>query len=107
MSVNHANVMSRPDFAKSVFQFPGNLTDGHVAVKMKQRHPKVVVFSQAQPPCPVDNVACATAHHWARSVEGWGRTVRFIKALRLRTHSQKSTVAARAMADRKTFGHRS
>lgn len=25
----------------------------------------------------------------------------------LRTHSQKSTVAARAMADRKTFGHRS
>lgn len=27
--------------------------------------------------------------------------------LRLRTHSQKSTVAARAMADRKTVGHRS
>ena len=26
---------------------------------------------------------------------------------RLRTHSQKSTVAARAMADRKTVGHRS
>jgi len=26
---------------------------------------------------------------------------------RLRTHSQKSTVAARAMAERKTFGHRS
>ena len=28
-------------------------------------------------------------------------------APRLRTHSQKSTVAARAMADRKTVGHRS
>lgn len=27
--------------------------------------------------------------------------------VRLRTHSQKSTVAARAMAERKTFGHRS
>ena len=27
--------------------------------------------------------------------------------IRLRTHSQKSTVAARAMADRKTVGHRS
>ena len=26
---------------------------------------------------------------------------------RLRTHSQNSTVAARAMADRKTVGHRS
>jgi len=28
-------------------------------------------------------------------------------AARLRTHSQKRTVAARAMADRKTVGHRS
>ena len=28
-------------------------------------------------------------------------------AFRLRTHSQKSTVAARAMAERKTVGHRS
>ena len=28
-------------------------------------------------------------------------------SLRLRTHSQNSTVAARAMADRKTFGQRS
>ena len=27
--------------------------------------------------------------------------------IRLRTHSQKSTVAARAMAERKTVGHRS
>ena len=31
----------------------------------------------------------------------------WLEALRLRTHSQNSTVAARAMADRKTVGHRS
>ena len=31
----------------------------------------------------------------------------WLSQTRLRTHSQKSTVAARAMADRKTFGHRS
>ena len=30
-----------------------------------------------------------------------------VEALRLRTHSQNSTVAARAMADRKTVGQRS
>lgn len=30
-----------------------------------------------------------------------------ISTTRLRTHSQKSTVAARAMAERKTVGHRS
>ncbi len=32
---------------------------------------------------------------------------RLVDGARLRTHSQKSTVAARAMAERKTFGHRS
>lgn len=33
--------------------------------------------------------------------------VEFDDLIRLRTHNQKSTVAARAMADRKTVGHRS
>ena len=36
------------------------------------------------------------------------RPVLFLgSGIRLRTHSQNSTVAARAMADRKTVGHRS
>ncbi len=37
----------------------------------------------------------------------YGESPHFITLPRLRTHSQKSTVAARAMAERKTFGHRS
>ena len=48
-------------------------------------------------------------------VESHGRTFYFVAmarlspegTARLRTHSQKSTVAARAMAERKTVGHRS
>ena len=43
----------------------------------------------------------------AAEIEGLRKALERINTTRLRTHSQKSTTAARAMADRKTVGHRS
>ena len=66
------------DLAKNVFQVHG-IDDRGKAVLCKQlRRAQVAVFFANLPPCLIGMEACASAHHWARTLLSFGHTVRLI-----------------------------
>ena len=66
------------DLAKSVFQVHGADRDGHPVIRKKLRRGQVLDFFSKLPPCLVGMEACASAHHWARELQGMGHEVRLI-----------------------------
>ncbi len=66
------------DLAKSVFQAHGVDADG-VTVLVKRLHRKQMVpFFTKLPPCLIGVEACATAHHWARTLSAMGHEVKLM-----------------------------
>ncbi len=66
------------DLAKQVFQLRGAIVDGEVVFRKKLSRKQFVAFMEAHPRCRVAMEACATAHHWARTLMGFGHEVRLI-----------------------------
>jgi transposase len=66
------------DLAKNVFQAHGAASDGSVVFRRKLSRAQLVKFFAAQPPCLVAMEACASAHHWARTIVALGHTVKLI-----------------------------
>ena len=66
------------DIAKNVFQVHGVDADGGVVLRKKLRRSELHRFFQALPPCLVGMEACATAHHWARTLSACGHEVRLM-----------------------------
>lgn len=66
------------DLAKNVFQAHGARADGSVAFRKKLTRNQVLPFFAEQPVCLVAMEACASAHHWARSIRDLGPEVRLI-----------------------------
>ncbi|MFZ5526427.1 MAG: IS110 family transposase [Pseudomonadota bacterium] len=67
------------DLAKSVFALHG--VDEHgkpVLVSPKVARDKLVGMIAALPPCTIGMEACSGAHHWARTFEAFGHTVRLM-----------------------------
>ena len=67
------------DLAKSVFALHG--VDEHgkaVLVSPKVARDKLVGVIAALPPCTIGMEACSGAHHWARTFEAFGHTVRLM-----------------------------
>jgi transposase len=66
------------DIAKSVFQVHGVDEEG-VSVVMKRLHRKQVLpFFSKLPSCLIGIEACATAHHWARTLVALGHEVKLM-----------------------------
>lgn len=68
------------DIAKHVFQVHGIDAAGAVCVREKLRRDDVVGFFEALPPCLIGIEACATGHHWARTLTALGHKVRLMPA---------------------------
>lgn len=66
------------DLAKNVFQANGATADGSVGFRVKLARSQVLQFFAKQPACLVAMEACASAHHWARSIRDLGHEVRLI-----------------------------
>lgn len=66
------------DLAKQVFQLHGATAEGEVVFRKKLSRKQFLTFMQTQPACHVAMEACATAHHWARTLMDLGHQVRFI-----------------------------
>jgi transposase len=66
------------DLAKSVFQVHGVNAEGAVIVRRQLRRRQVLPFFEKLSPCLVGMEACATSHHWARSIEQLGHHVRLM-----------------------------
>jgi transposase len=66
------------DLAKTVFQVHGVDAAGRAVVRKKLRRSQLMTFFAELEPCLVGLEACATAHHWARSLQALGHEVRLI-----------------------------
>ena len=66
------------DIAKTWFQVHGADADGKPVFRYKLRRDQMEAFFQELPPTVVGMEACATAHHWARSLGALGHQVRLL-----------------------------
>src|SRR6202162_1459200 len=66
------------DLAKNAFQVHGIDERGKAALCKQLRRAQVAVFFANMPPCVIGMEACASAHHWARTLLRFGHTVRLI-----------------------------
>lgn len=66
------------DIAKHVFQVHGIDKAGSVVIRRKLRRSEVLHFFEGLAPCLVGIEACATAHHWARSLIALGHRVKLM-----------------------------
>jgi transposase len=66
------------DIAKSVFQVHGVDAAGQVVIRRQLKRRYVLAFFQNLSPCPVGIEACASSHHWSRTLQALGHTVRLM-----------------------------
>ncbi len=66
------------DLAKNVFQVHGVDDEGTVVIRRQLRRSRVLLFFKTLPPCLIGIEACATAHHWARQLIGFGHRVKLM-----------------------------
>lgn len=66
------------DLAKNVFQVHAVDEHGKVALRKQLRRDQMTVFFVNLPPCLIGMEACGSAHHWARTLQGFGHTVRLM-----------------------------
>ena len=66
------------DLAKSVFQVHGVDRAEKPIVTRQLRRNQMIEFFQKLEPCLIGMEACASAHHWARTLAALGHTVKLI-----------------------------
>ncbi len=66
------------DLAKCVFQAHGVDEAGEAVLVKKLHRKQMIPFFSKLPPCLIGVEACATAHHWARTLISMGHDVRII-----------------------------
>ncbi|PIO41822.1 transposase, partial [Phyllobacterium zundukense] len=66
------------DIAKNVFQLHGVDAHGQIVPRKSLRRGQLHQFFEKLPPCLIGMEACATAHHWARTLMTSGHDVRLI-----------------------------
>ena len=66
------------DLAKNVLQIHGVDARGKVVLRKQLRRAQVAPFFANLPPCLIGMEACASAHHWGRTLERFGHTVRLM-----------------------------
>lgn len=66
------------DLAKNVFQIYGVDERGKAVLRKQVRRGQLTGFFVNLPPCLIGMEACASAHHWGRTLERLGHTVRLM-----------------------------
>jgi transposase len=66
------------DLAKNVFQVHGVDERSKTVLRKQLRRAQVAAFLANLPPCVIGMEACASAHHWARTLQRFGHMVRLI-----------------------------
>jgi transposase len=77
-SVHHEDTTVGIDLAKSVFQVHAVDERGRAVLRKQRRRDQMTAFFANLPPCLIGMEACASAHHWARTLQRFGHTVRLM-----------------------------
>jgi transposase len=88
------------DIAKNIFQVFLADANGRELGNKKMNRKALVPFFANLPACTIGIEACATAHHWARTLEAHGHTVKLIQPQRVKAFlsGRNKTDAADAKA---------
>jgi transposase len=78
------------DLAKHVFQVHGVDAEGATVVRRQLRRGQVLAFFSRLPRCLVGLEACATAHYWARELQGLGHEVRLMPAQYVKAYVKRN-----------------
>lgn len=74
------------DLAKNVFHVAAFDGRGREVGCKRLRRGQLLAYFAQRPPCVVGLEACASAHHWARQLQGLGHRVRLIAAQYVRAY---------------------
>jgi transposase len=66
------------DLAENVFQVHALDERGKPVLRKQLRRAQVAAFFGNLPPCVIGMEACASAHHWGRTLQCFGHTVRLM-----------------------------
>jgi transposase len=66
------------DLAKNVFQVHGVDAQGKAVLRRQLRRDQMASFFANLPACVIGMEACASSHHWARKLQGFGHAVRLM-----------------------------
>jgi transposase len=66
------------DLAKNVFQVHGVDERGKPVLRKQLRRGQIAEVFVNLPPCLIGMEACASAHHWGRTLQRFGHTVRLM-----------------------------
>jgi transposase len=66
------------DTSKAVFTLHAVDKTGHAVLRRDLRRQEVVPFFKKQPPIEIALEACGSSHHWGRTLQGLGHSVRLI-----------------------------
>jgi len=66
------------DLAKNVFQVHALDERGRAVLRKQLRRDQLAGFFVNLPPCLIGMEACASAHHWARTLQKFGHSVRLM-----------------------------
>jgi transposase len=66
------------DLAKNVFQIHGVYEHGKAVMRKQLRRSQLAEFFVNRSPCLIGMEACASAHHWGRTLQRLGHTVRLM-----------------------------
>ncbi len=77
------------DIAKSVFQAHGIDKDGTVVLMKRMHRKQMLPFFSKLPSCLIGIEACATAHHWARTLVSLGHEVKLMPPTYVRAYVKR------------------
>jgi transposase len=66
------------DLAQNLFHVHGVNESGKVVIKKQMRRDQIADLFVNLPACLIGMEACGGAHHWARKLQGFGRTVKLM-----------------------------
>lgn len=87
------------DLAKNVFQVHGVDERWKTVLRKQLRREQVYAFFANLPPCLVGMEACGGAHHWARSLQRYGHTVRLMAPQFVKPHVKTNKNDAPALLE--------
>lgn len=78
------------DLAKNVFQVHGVDASGETVLRRQLRRRQVIPFFRDLAPCLIGLEACATSHHWARTLQALGHEVRIMPATYVKAYVKRN-----------------
>lgn len=79
------------DWAKTVFELAITDEQGRLVERKRQSREGFARFFANRPPCRIVMEACATAHHWARTLQAQGHEVKLLPPQHGRPYVRRTT----------------